>query len=146
MDAHGTELMAMQTKPPSWSVAAIRRWRDVDRIEAIRERIASGDEALWLRFTTSSPPNCRCLQSLSTTSVSGPWNPTIITSPISSSSVSPPGPSCWVGEAGGTGVGTAAVELELEPAHETEMAATASSSARRRTTNLLTPTAGERYA
>ncbi len=141
MGAHGTELMAMQTKPPSWSVAAIRRWRDVERIELMNDRIASGEEALWLRFTTSRPPNWRCLQSLSTASLSGPWTPTIITAPISSSSVRPPGPSCWVGEADGLGVGTAAVELE----HETANAATARASAMRRKTNLLTPTAGERY-
>src|SRR5438874_876442 len=55
-----------------------------------------------------------------TASVSGPWNPTIITAPISSSSVSPPGPSCSMGEAeavgmaDGLGRGSAAVELEHE--------------------------------
>src|SRR5438270_452529 len=72
MGAHGTALMAMQTKPPSWSVAATRRWREVERIELITVRIASGEDALWFRFTTRSPPNCRCLQSLTTASVSGP--------------------------------------------------------------------------
>src|SRR5690242_13269215 len=51
------------------------------------------DEALWFRFTTSSPPNWRCLQSFNTASVTGPWKPTIITAPTSSSRVRPPGPS-----------------------------------------------------
>jgi len=82
-----------------------------------------------------------------TASVSGPWNPTIITAPISSSSVSPPGPSCSMGEAeavgmaDGLGRGSAAVELE----HEMLNATTARASAVRRKTRLLTPTGGERY-
>src|SRR4029077_17483152 len=100
----------------------------------MNDRIASGEEALWLRFTTSSPPNCRCRQSLNTAFVTGPWNPTIITAPISSSSVSPAG----LGKADGPGGGACTAALELE--HATMHAATARNTAMRRTTNLLTPT------
>src|ERR1051326_762245 len=123
IDAQGTLLMAMQTKPPSWSVAAMSRCRLADRTEAMSDFIASGDEALWLRLTTSSPPNWCSLKSLRTASSSDPWKPTIITAPTSSSSVSPPGPNCWAGEvaADGEGLGVTAVE---EVAHDTASAAT----------------------
>src|SRR5438105_2584071 len=84
----------MQTPPPSWSVAAIRRWRCADLKLPTRADISAGVEALWFRFTTSSPPNWRRFQSAMTAAVAGPLKPTIITAPTSSSSVSPPGPSC----------------------------------------------------
>ena len=80
-----------------------------------------------------------------TASVSGPWNPTIITAPISSSSVSPPGPSCSVGEADGLGMaeGLGRGRAAVEPEHEMLNATTARASAMRRKTRLLTPTAGD---
>src|SRR5438105_15237769 len=77
--------------------------------------------------------------------VSGPWNPTIITAPISSSSVSPPGPSCSVGEADGLGMaeGLGRGRAAVEPEHEMLNATTARASAMRRKTRLITPPAGD---
>src|SRR5438045_2008730 len=106
--SQGTVLMAMQTPPPSWSVAAINRCRSAALTDAVSARIASGLPALWLRFTTSRPPNWRRLQSAITDSVSGPWKPTMMTAPTSSSSVIPA--TAGLGLAGGEVV--AAVEAE----------------------------------
>src|SRR5258705_5227411 len=100
----------------------------------IKACIDAVELALWLLLTTSRPPYGCCRQSASTASVSWPWKPTIITAPISSSSVSPPGPSCanglGVGAAEGEGefatpgVGEVADEVEGEP-HETSSRASA---------------------
>src|SRR5207237_4015961 len=74
---------------------------------------------------------------LRTESVAVPWKPTIITAPISWSSVSPPGPGRSVGEAsaGGDaavdGVGDCATDEDAQPATNT-----ASNSANLRTFNL----------
>src|SRR5437773_6489487 len=91
--SQGTELIAMQTPPPSWSVAAMRRWCCALRTFATRAVMAAAVDALRFRFTTSSPPNWRRFQSARTASVRLPLKPTMITAPISSSSVKPPGPS-----------------------------------------------------
>src|ERR1700738_5136582 len=101
MGAHGTVLMARQTWPPSWSVAAINLCRVTPRTVEITVVIDSGELALRFRFTTSSPPNWRCYQSANSAGVSGPSKPAMMTAPTSSSSVSPPGPSCVLGEVGG---------------------------------------------
>src|SRR5450759_4325521 len=101
--SHGTELIARHTWPPSWSVAAMRRWRSAARTVAISDFIEAAVVALWFRFTLSSPPNCRCFQSASTALVRLPRKPTMITAPISSFNVSLPGPSCWVGLGDGDG-------------------------------------------
>src|SRR5437660_7022636 len=74
--AQGTVLMPRQTWPPSWSVAAIRRWRETPRTDAIRALIDEADVAFWLRLTTSRPPNCRCLQSVRTDAAAAPLTPT----------------------------------------------------------------------
>jgi hypothetical protein len=107
---------------------------------AMKADIPAAEVALRFRFTTSSPPNCLCLQSARTAAVSGPWNPTIITAPISSSSVRPPGPSCSagdglgegggcvVGEGVGVGVGEGACEVGGAE-HEASNAAKASTEA-----------------
>jgi len=122
--SQGTELIAMQTWPPSWSVAAISRCRVAPRTPATNSAIAAGESALWLRLTTRRPPNWRCFQSASTASVSGPWKPAMITAPTSSSRVNPPGPS-WTAEVGlatgfGIGDGFAATP---PPAQETTSSA-----------------------
>src|SRR4029077_18182377 len=106
--AQGTVLSAMQTPPPSWSVAASRRCRPAALTWASKADISAGLPALWFRFTTSRPPNCRCPQSARTASVAGPLKPAMITAPTSSSRVSPPGPSgaAMVGDGrGGMAVG-----------------------------------------
>src|SRR4051812_29664418 len=130
--AQGTELIAMQTAPPSWSVAAIRRWRWTPRSCEINDVSCSEVLALWLRFTTSTPPYWCSVKSASTEPLSGPWKPTIMTAPISSSSVSPPGPVSADGEAEG-GLPTDTVDegdgsapcVELEQAHSRRRAAAA---------------------
>src|SRR6266571_5317553 len=115
MGVHGTEAAARQTAPPSWSVAAISRWREAPRSVAISVLMPASDEALRLRLTIRRPPNWRSFQSARTESVRGPSNPTIITRPISSSSVRPD----VVGEAArGEGV---AVEAAEHPASTAAM-------------------------
>src|SRR5690349_18051959 len=86
--------------------------------------IDDADGAFWFALMSSRPPNWRPRQSVRTESVSGPWKPTIITAPISWSSVNPSGPSWTVGEgvaldagdALGEGVRRLAVEVELHAA------------------------------
>src|SRR5579872_1748027 len=122
--------MAMHTKPPSWSVAAMSRCRWAARSFWIIVVSAAAELALWLRFTTRRPPYWCCAKSARTESVSAPWKPTIITAPISSSRVRPPGPRSELGDAGGEaeaagdgegeGEGTAAwLELEHAPTSRT---------------------------
>ena len=70
--AQGTELIAMQTPPPSWSVAAIKRCRSTPRIARMTSVMLAGVDALWLLFTINRPPNCRLFQSASTASLGAP--------------------------------------------------------------------------
>src|SRR5438270_8458215 len=105
----------MQTPPPSWSVAASSRCGLAFLSVVSRDDISAGVEALWFRFTTSSPPNWRCFQSATTASVAGPLKPTMITAPTSWSSVSPPGPS-WAATVGdGRGDSAEGVGRALTP-------------------------------
>src|ERR1051325_3628152 len=111
--SHGTDFSAMQTPPPSWSVAAIMRWSETPRICWITEDICCGVEALWFRLTIRRPPYWCTFQSVSTAGVTVPWKPTIITAPISWSRVSPPGPT---GDGLGSGGGEAAGCVEGDEA------------------------------
>src|SRR5256885_8470632 len=70
--AQGTELIAMQTPPPSWSVAAIKRRRSTPRIARMTSVMLAWVDALWLLFTINKPPNCRLFQSASTASLGAP--------------------------------------------------------------------------
>src|SRR5437868_10427436 len=97
----------------------------------------ASDEALWFRFTIRRPPNCRRFQSPSTVSLSGPSNPTIITAPISSSSVRPDG----VGGAR-TGDGGAGDVSELGAGEQAASRAAASSMGTRRLTTTRLRGAG----
>src|SRR5690348_9166604 len=88
--AQGTDCAARQTPPPSWSVAASIRCRDTARSREMVDARPSSVVAFRLRFTISRPPNWWLCQSARTASVSGPVKPTIITAPISCSSVIAP--------------------------------------------------------
>ena len=100
------------------------------RIVAMSDLIDVAVLALWLLFTTSNPPNCRRFQSASTAAVRLPVKPTMITAPISSSKVRPPGPSFAVGLADSEGEGDAlegvGVALETGPGPPHEMISAAS--------------------
>src|SRR5260221_5604972 len=55
--AQGTVLMAMHTNPPSWSVAAMRRWRETPRRWPLIAGKADARLALGVFVTTRRAPD-----------------------------------------------------------------------------------------